>query len=216
MHRKKILNSIKRLKKQEKLERQQLASSVSSSSSSSSPRRRKNGRSSPSNRNSSTAIVPATIDEISSDEDEEESKRDAKISAGKSELDELFSWIRHRHTDKIMEAFESFSDEEFLRDNIKYQFIEDIGTQYTDEYNFNRHVNIVDNKGNTFYRCSRTVIAKFLLKKSHQNAQGQTALHYAMAYDFFEFGSWLTSEDGAKADDTILNMHLSRDGLSPE
>ena len=211
------------------MENKNLFDQKGTSSSSSSPRRRKNDRSSPSNRNSSTAIVPATIDEISSDEDEEESKRDAKISAGKSkllELDELFSWIRHRHTDKIMEAFESFSDEEFLRDNIKYQFIEDIGTQYTDEYNFNRHVNIVDNKGNTMFivaaQNGALNIAKFLLKKSanpnHQNAQGQTALHYAMAYDFFEFGSWLTSEDGAKADDTILNMHdLSPyDGLSPE
>ena len=87
-------------------------------------------------------------------------------------------------------------------------------------------VNITDNKGNTMFivaaQNGALNIAKFLLKKSanpnHQNAQGQTALHYAMAYDFFELGSWLTSEDGAKADDTILNMHdLSPyDGLSPE
>ena len=95
------------------------------------------------------------------------------------------------------------------RASVKYQYIKDIGTQYTDEYNFNRHINITDSKGNSMFLIAAQNgalnIAKFLLKKSanpnHQNAQGQSALHYAMAYDFFEFGSWLTSEDGAKVDD---------------
>ena len=223
LHRKKILNSIKRLKKQEKIEQQQIAASSKSSST-----RRKRGAARSSSNNNSTAIVPATIDEISSDEDDDDA-RDTKTSKGKAmllDLDELFSWIRHRHTDKIIQAFENFPDEEFTKDNIKYQYIEDIGTQYTDEYNFNRHINITDNKGNTMLLVAAQNgalnIAKFLVKKSanpnHQNAQGQTALHYAMAYDFFEFGSWLTSEDGAKADDSILNMYdlTPYDGLNPE
>jgi len=143
------------------------------------------------------------------------------------DLDELFSWVRHGHIKKIQEAFETFPDEAFATTNIKYQYIKDLGTQYTEEYNFNRHINIADSKGNTLFMIAaqngQLNIAKFLLKKSanvnHQNAQGQTALHYAMAYGFFDpFGSWLTNKaDGAGADDTILNMHdLSPyDGLEP-
>ena len=42
---------------------------------------------------------------------------------------------------------------------------------------------------------------------NHQNAQGQTALHYAMEYNYYDFGSWLADkESGAGARDDIHNM----------
>ena len=48
--------------------------------------------------------------------------------------------------------------------------------------------------------------------------QGQTALHFAMSYNFHELGSWLVDEDGGKADDGVLNRFGlgPYDGLQPE
>ena len=65
-------------------------------------------------------------------------------------------------------------------------------------------------------------MAKLMLAKganaNHQNTQGQTALHYCMAYNYFDFGSWLCDvEKGAAADDTVQNMFglTPYDGLNP-
>ena len=54
---------------------------------------------------------------------------------------------------------------------------------------------------------------------NHQNTQGQTALHYSMAYNYFDFGSWLCdAEKGGAADDTVQNMFglTPYDGLHPD
>ena len=79
---------------------------------------------------------------------------------------------------------------------------------------------MVDSQGNTLFLVAcqngHAKIPKYLLEKgaypSHQNNQGQTALHYAMTYGFYELGSWLVdSVEGAGADDTLLNKF----GLGP-
>ena len=63
-------------------------------------------------------------------------------------------------------------------------------------------------------------IAKMLFAKganvNHQNKQGQTSLHYAMEYNYFDFGTWLAdSQNGGGADDTVENQFqlTAYDGL---
>ena len=51
-----------------------------------------------------------------------------------------------------------------------------------------------------------------------QNNEGQTALHFAMVYNFFDLGAWLCdAEHGAGADDMIVNQWGMGpyDGLRP-
>ena len=52
-----------------------------------------------------------------------------------------------------------------------------------------------------------------------QNKQGNTALHFAMSYQFYDpLGSWLTDpEQGAGADDSLMNKFELGvyDGLAP-
>jgi len=218
LHRKKILNSIGRLKKQERQENRLAL---------------RDGAGQNSNAIASSAGGAASALALQDDMSDEEGTSDVNANRVESksamllDLDEIFSWVRHGHGKKISEAFESFPDDPFSKTNIKYQYIADLGTQYTEKYNFNRHINVTDSKGNTLLLIAaqngNLNIAKFLVKKganvNHQNAQGQTALHYAMAYDFYDFGAWLTNKaDGASADDTILNMHdlTPYDGLNPE
>jgi ankyrin repeat protein len=58
-------------------------------------------------------------------------------------------------------------------------------------------------------------LAQLLVKKGanpdHQNKQGQTAGHYATAYQFFDFTEWLFSAEGGAANDQVENKH----GLGP-
>jgi ankyrin repeat protein len=58
-------------------------------------------------------------------------------------------------------------------------------------------------------------IGKLLLRKganpNHQNKQGQTPGHFAVAYKFFDFASWLFDEKGGGANDLLTNIY----GLGP-
>ena len=117
----------------------------------------------------------------------------------------MFGWLQ---------TFDAFPNIRFDAGVIRRQYLEDYGTQYSDEYNLQRHVNMVDSQGNTLFLVAcqngHAKIPKYLLEKganpSHQNNQGQTALHYAMTYGFYELGSWLVdSVEGAGADDTLVN-----------
>lgn len=100
----------------------------------------------------------------------------------------------------------------------------DEGTIYHDGYNRLRfHTNKIDDHGNTMLMLAaqngNVKVAKYLVTKGanmdHQNFMGQSAAHFAIAYQFFELSQWLFS---AGASDTLENMHgLSPyDGLSPE
>ena len=61
----------------------------------------------------------------------------------------------------------------------------------------------------------RQKLAQVLIRKganpNHQNAGGNTAMHYAMAYKFHDLASWLASPDGGGASDAIMN----NDGRGP-
>ena len=81
-------------------------------------------------------------------------------------------------------------------------------------------MNKVDEHGNTLLHiCAQNgniKIAKMLVHKgantNHQNKLGQTAGHFSIAYDFFDFSSWLFDpEHGAAADDLLENIY----GLGP-
>lgn len=98
--------------------------------------------------------------------------------------------------------------------------MEDMGTIYekvlTDKL---FHINKSDEHGNTLMHIAaqngNLRIAKLLIQKggnpNHQNKQGQTPGHFAVAYQFYDFASWLFAENGGDGDDLILNMY----GLGP-
>lgn len=135
--------------------------------------------------------------------------------------DQLSAWVRHQKYDNIRDAMEHMPDLHFDgKKHVRVQFIENIGTAYTPQYDHEPfHLNNVDEHGNTLVHIAAQTgnikICKLLLRKganpNHQNKQGQTPGHFAVAYQFFEFASWLFDDKGGGADDLITNMH----GLGP-
>ncbi|KAL7554566.1 hypothetical protein ACHAWF_019034 [Thalassiosira exigua] len=135
-------------------------------------------------------------------------------------FDQLRAWVRHQKHENIREALDHIADSPFHSKHIRIQFIEEIGTAYTDQYDrdpFN--LNRVDEHGNTLMHIAAQTgnirIGKLLLRKgvnpNHQNKQGQTPGHFAVAYHFFKFASWMFDEKGGGADDLLTNMY----GLGP-
>ncbi len=125
----------------------------------------------------------------------------------------LESLIRHNHYKKLKEALRGIPDRRFDPQNVDSQYLAEFGTQYVTDYERQRfHLNKVDEFGNTLLLIAgqngNMKIAKLLFSKgsnpNHQNKQGQTALHYAMEYNYFDLGTWLAdSQNGAGADDTL-------------
>ena len=81
------------------------------------------------------------------------------------------------------------------------------------------HVNAADGHGNTLLTVAaqnnRLRCAQLLLRKGahadHQNAQGNTAMHFAMAYKFHDLAAWLVDPEKGGAADDVRNAH----GLDP-
>ena len=129
----------------------------------------------------------------------------------------LESFIRHAHYKKLKEALRGVPDRRFDPQNVDSQYLPDFGTQYVTDYERQRfHLNKVDQFGNTLLLIAaqngNMKIAKLLFAKgantNHQNKQGQTALHYAMEYNYFDLGTWLAdSQNGGGADDTLENQY---------
>jgi len=144
----------------------------------------------------------------------------AKSSISLPNFEQLRGLVRHQKHENLREALEHIAESPFQSKHIRIQFIEEIGTAYTDQYDrepFN--LNRVDDHGNTLMHIAAQTgnirIGKLLLRKgansNHQNKQGQTPGHYAVAYNFFKFASWLFDERGGGADDLLTNMF----GLGP-
>ncbi|KAL3782241.1 hypothetical protein HJC23_000304 [Cyclotella cryptica] len=132
------------------------------------------------------------------------------------DFDQLRFWVRHQKHENIREALNNVADTVFQPKHIRVQFTEDIGTSYTVHYErdpFN--LNKTDEHGNTLMHIAAQTgnirIAKLLIRKgsnpNHQNKQGQTPGHFAVAYHFFDFASWLFDEKGGGANDLLTNMH---------
>lgn len=120
----------------------------------------------------------------------------------------------------VKEALVSIPSTVFDRRSVRVPYMENIGTLYEkslDDQLF--HVNKADEHGNTLLHIAaqngNLRIGKLLVDKganpNHQNKQGQTPGHFAVAYQFYEFASWLFDDSGGSADDLILNAY----GLGP-
>lgn len=130
------------------------------------------------------------------------------------------SWVRHNKGRKLSEALRPLRDQRFEKSTVKHAYVPGFGTQYDDavaQQPF--HVNQADDHGNSLLLVAaqngNQRLAQLLVRKGanvdHQNNAGNTALHYAMAYDYHELGEWLADPDGGGADDTVLNS----DGQGP-
>jgi hypothetical protein len=134
--------------------------------------------------------------------------------AGVLRLDELMSWVRHNKGKLIGDALAPLPDVRFDRSLVKTPYLEGFGSQYIDMLAGPAfHVNKADDKGNTLLLVAaqngRQKLAQLLVRKganaNHQNALGNTAMHYAMAYQFHELAAWLVDPSGGGASDELLN-----------
>lgn len=96
-------------------------------------------------------------------------------------------------------------------------YVQDFGTVYVDGYEkLPFHINKYDEYGNTMLSLAcqngNVKVCKYLISKganpNHQNKQGQSPGHFAIAYKFFDLSSWLFENGG---DDTLMN----KAGLTP-
>ena len=143
------------------------------------------------------------------------------------DFDEVMALVRHGKVSKLKAALEPLAKKAFDSAIVKVPYVEDFGTAYVDAYEretFN--LNKVNDHGNTLLHVAaqngNMKIAKVLLEKganpNHQNKGGQTAGHFANAYQFYDFLSWLFDPAGGGADDTLENQYGlgPYDGLSVE
>ena len=133
-------------------------------------------------------------------------------------FEELATWVRNKKFDKLHEAIEILPTKPFDERDVRVQFAEDVGTAYVQSYdNQVYHLNKRDGHGNTLLHVAAqngaTRIAKMLIAKganpNHQNKEGQTPGHFAIAYQFLDFASWLfdDSNNGGKANDGLTNIY---------
>jgi CheY-like chemotaxis protein len=143
-----------------------------------------------------------------------------KADAGALKLDELMSWTRHNKGKLLADALAVLPDGRFDLSLVVSPFVPGYGTQYIDMLNGPAfHINKADDNGNSLLLVAaqngRQKLAQVLIRKganpNHQNAAGNTAMHYAMSYKFHELASWLVDPEKGGASDAILN----EDGKGP-
>ena len=140
---------------------------------------------------------------------------------------QVMALVRHGKVSRLKDALAPIAKKKFDPAIVKVPYVEDFGTAYVDAYEretFN--LNKVNEHGNTMLHVAaqngNVKIAKLLVEKganpNHQNKGGQTAGHFANAYQFYDFLSWLFDPNGGGADDTLENMYGlgPYDGLSVE
>eukprot|EP00948_MAST-09A_sp_MAST-9A-sp1_P002301 g2301.t1 len=223
LHRKKILNAILRLqqKEQELLIGQQGLSALSSAGVQQAVAV-STGQSiiQPTNNRSTTIIqqpiqqfagttIQSSISQPQAAAQQQQQQQPDLLSNVK--LADLFSWVRNGRYKNFKEALSSLPQRRFDPSNVEFQYVTDVGTVYKEEYDRLRfHINKVDDNGNTLFLIAcqngQERFAKFLLNvganQNHQNSMGNTPLHFAMSYQFFDLGTWLCDpEEGAGCDD---------------
>ena len=140
---------------------------------------------------------------------------------------QVMALVRHGKVSRLKDALAPIAKKKFDPAIVKVPYVEDFGTAYVDAYEretFN--LDKVNEHGNTMLHVAaqngNVKIAKLLVEKganpNHQNKGGQTAGHFANAYQFYDFLSWLFDPNGGGADDTLENMYGlgPYDGLSVE
>lgn len=126
----------------------------------------------------------------------------------------------------VKEALSDIPTRHFDSIGVRLPFLEGSGTVYEKSVSDELfHLNQSDEHGNTLLHIAaqngNSRLAKLLIEKganpNHQNKQGQTPGHFAVAYQFYELASWLFDEDGGNGNDLITNMYGlgPYDGLNP-
>lgn len=145
------------------------------------------------------------------------SDEDAMLDGPNIPIEELISLVRHSKLATIKEALDYMPNKKFDKSLVQVPFVVDFGTVYINGYDrLPFHLNKVDDYGNTMLGLAcqngNMKLCKFLISKganpNHQNKNGQTPAHFAIAYKFFDLSTYLFENGG---DDTIEN----RFGLSP-
>jgi SAM domain (Sterile alpha motif)/Ankyrin repeats (many copies) len=140
--------------------------------------------------------------------------------AGLLKMDDLVSWIRHNKGKQVAEALAVLPDGRFKVEQIKTAYVPGFGTEYISALDgLAFHVNKTDEHGNTLLMVAaqnnRLKMAQLLIRKganpNHQNAQGNTAMHFAMSYKFHDLAAWLVDPEKGGASDEVHNQH----GLDP-
>ncbi|GBG25573.1 Ankyrin repeat and protein kinase domain-containing protein 1 [Hondaea fermentalgiana] len=231
LHRKKILSSIVKLRRMEEAHSAQSMSNTSLSGSSLMSIQAVKNSAGGTTMNGSSGSGPAPVMPVVPSVDSMDDTDGRPISAAASltvHPDKLLSMARHGKVREMREAMQALPDRPFDPSDVTEQYVDSYGTKYSDELGrLQWFINKADEHGNTLMTIAaqngRIKVAKLLLDKganvNHQNVQGQTPLHYAMAYNFYELGAWLTdAAEGASANDQLLNMYglTPYDGLSPE
>jgi len=137
-------------------------------------------------------------------------------------FEEVAGLVRHAKLKNLKEMLGEFPSKRFDPALVKAPYVEDFGTAYVDAYEMEHfNMNKVDEFGNSLLTIAAQngslKIAKVLVDKGanpdHQNGSGESAAHYANAYGFMDFLSWVLAPapDGGGANDTVEN----RDGLTP-
>jgi ankyrin repeat protein len=126
----------------------------------------------------------------------------------------VFSWVRHQKLDTLRHALQGIPDKRFDEINVRVQYVDGIGTVYVEDYDKVKFsMNKTDEYGNTMLHVAaqngNVKIAEFLIQKgcnpNHQNKQGNTPGHFAMAYKFYDFATWFFDDDGGGGNDLISN-----------
>ena len=180
-------------------------------------------------------VEPDAEDEERDGKEREDELRDRRAEAAVAaeeeekplDFDEVMALVRHGKVSRLKDALAPIAKKKFDPAIVKVPYVEDFGTAYVDAYEretFN--LNKVNEHGNTMLHVAaqngNVKIAKLLVEKganpNHQNKGGQTAGHFANAYQFYDFLSWLFDPNGGGADDTLENMYGlgPYDGLSVE
>ena len=140
----------------------------------------------------------SVLDQVVERTEDAAASRAAARDAGLLQLEELMSWVRHNKGKQVAEALTNLQDGRFDPALVKLTYVTDVGTQYVDAlYGPAFHVNKTDDKGNTLLTVAaqngRQKVAALLIRKganpNHQNMQGNTALHFSMAYKFHDVSS---------------------------
>ena len=102
--------------------------------------------------------------------------------------EELFTLCRHGKVKALEQALDGQDEELFRTENVEIPFLPGFGTQYLDVYKFRSvfHPNKTDGKGNTMLLVAAQngaqKVCELLVNKganpNHQNAVGHTAMHY--------------------------------------
>ncbi|CAM9274089.1 unnamed protein product, partial [Hapterophycus canaliculatus] len=233
LHRKKILNSINRLKAAEAERVRPVALKTAMSSRNGPQRAQDNNQQQQYDQGFDQVVLGEAAEAMGRvGTGEGGSSPGAGVRGGTAvpiNFKELVVLARRGKFKQIREILEPLPDRRFDPSTVRVPYVSGFGTAYVDAYEqepFN--LNKVDDHGNSLLMVAAQngslKISKLFVFKganpNHQNKAGHTAGHYAISYQFFELSEWLFLQDGngGGADDTIENSFGlgPYDGLQPE